>query len=598
MNETSKASIRRKKDHQFVTKFFAGNGIDIGAGNDSLSQHLTKFPRIKSVRSWDICDGDAQYLNGVADEQFDFVYSSHCLEHLENPFDAVSNWLRVLVPGGFLVVSVPDEDMYEHGVWPSIHNLDHKWSFTIAKPVSRMPKSIQLVDLIKHFSGIADCERIQLVSDHYVPTTQLVDQTLGSAECAIEFVLRKKTVGFRQMMDLALLAEQQGKLEEAINYCQGAIDLEPNKFEAINLATNLLSRSVSAQSALDVWDHYLKIQPDAYESHYFRALYLIAMGKYDEGFRIRDPLVSDNRRTPISPPTNYSRWEGQSLQGKSIVIWTEFGLGDEIMFARFVGQFKELGASFVALVCQKPLSKLMAGLVGVDLVVASDQANQNRRLRKLDYWVFPHSIPAHYSLDEYGIPQNFPYIQIKSEYIEKAATLLPLKVANRLRVGLVYQGNPTHENDKFRSIFDLKVLTPLFQIQEIDWVVLQKGDSEKISSELGLLNENKMASLTILGDQLGDMQDTGAICTQLDLVVSVDTAVAHLAGALNIPVCLLIPTFCDWRWGIGKDRTDWYPQVEIFRQQITGDWQVPVGRLTAYISQKLTELNGLVSEAS
>ena len=579
MNETSKASIRRRRDQSFVTRFFVGNGIDIGAGEDSLAQQLTRFPKIKSVRSWDVKDGDAQYLEGVLDDQFDFVYSSHCLEHLENPLEALKNWLRVTKPGGFLIVSVPDEDMYEHGIWPSIHNADHSWSFTISKSNPRMPKSIQVIDLIRQLSNVADCERIHLVSDHYEPTTQLIDQTLGIAECAIEIVLRKKLHGFRQLMDLAITCEQAGKFAEAINYCQDAINLEPTQFEVINFATNMLSRSISAESALDVWDQYLQLKPSSYESQYFRALHLLSMGRYDEGFQARDPLVPDARRTPITPPVNYPRWEGQSLQGKRIAIWTEFGLGDEIMFARFASQFKDLGASLVALVCQTPLVALMAGLTDVDLVVSSSQAENNKRIKDLDYWVFPHSIPAYYSLNKFGIPQKLPYIEVSTETIENAALKLPTKKVNRLKVGLAYQGNPTHENDGLRSIFDLMSLAPIFKIQGIDWVILQNDNLEKITSDLKVIDDLKQTSLTIVGDKLGDMLDTAAICTQLDLVVSVDTAVAHLAGALNIPVFLLLPTFCDWRWGIDQTISSWYPKTEIFRQHITGVWNVPVERV-------------------
>ncbi|AWW49653.1 methyltransferase domain-containing protein [Polynucleobacter paneuropaeus] len=590
MNETSKASIRRRRDQSFVTRFFVGNGIDIGAGEDSLAQQLTRFTKIKSVRSWDVYDGDAQYLEGVLDDQFDFVYSSHCLEDLENPLEALKNWLRVTKPGGFLIVSVPDEDMYEHGIWPSIHNADHSWSFTISKSNPRMPKSIQVIDLIRQLSNVADCERIHLVSDHYEPTTQLIDQTLGIAECAIEIVLRKKLHGFRQLMDLAIACEQAGKFAEAMNYCQGAINLEPTQFEAINFATNLLSRSISAESALDAWDQYLQLKPTSYESQYFRALHLLSMGRYDEGFQARDPLVPDARRTPITPPVNYPRWEGQSLQGKRIAIWTEFGLGDEIMFARFASQFKDLGASLVALVCQKPLVALMAGLADVDLVVSSSQAENNKHIKDLDYWVFPHSIPAYYSLNKFGVPQKLPYIEVSAATKKKAALKLTAEKVNRLKVGLAYQGNPTHENDRLRSVFDLRSLAPIFKIQGIDWVILQNDNLEKINSDLKVFDDLEQASITIVGDKLGDLLDTAAICTQLDLVVSVDTAVAHLAGALNIPVFLLLPTFCDWRWGIDQTISSWYPKTEIFRQHITGLWNVPVERVATRLSEELAKL--------
>ena len=133
-------------------------------------------------------------------------------------------------------------------------------------------------------------------------------------------------------------------------------------------------------------------------------------------------------------------------------------------------------------------------------------------------------------------------------------------------------------------------LAPIFKIQGIDWVILQNDNLEKITSDLKVIDDLKQTSLTIVGDKLGDMLDTAAICTQLDLVVSVDTAVAHLAGALNIPVFLLLPTFCDWRWGIDQTISSWYPKTEIFRQHITGVWNVPVERVATRLSEELAKL--------
>lgn len=191
--EQSKSAKRRFYDGNFLSKYFVGDGIDIGCGNDSIGQYKNQFPLIISVKPWDIPDGDAQYLASVSDQSFEFVHSSHCLEHMVNPAIALENWIRVTKIGGYIIVTIPEEDMYEHGVWPSVNNTDHKWSFSICKASSTMPKSLNVIDLVKHFCNKTQVQRITLLDDFYRPELpQNIDQTLGpNAECAIEFVLKR-----------------------------------------------------------------------------------------------------------------------------------------------------------------------------------------------------------------------------------------------------------------------------------------------------------------------------------------------------------------------------------------------------------------------
>ena len=127
---------------------------------DPLGQYVGIFARMLSVRTWDKADGDAQFMKGVADNSFDFVHSSHCLEHMVDVTAALHNWIRVLKPDGYLIVTVPDEDLYELGQWPSKFNADHKWTFTIAKASSWSPRSINVVDLVKKLANVVELERL------------------------------------------------------------------------------------------------------------------------------------------------------------------------------------------------------------------------------------------------------------------------------------------------------------------------------------------------------------------------------------------------------------------------------------------------------
>ncbi|HEX4879631.1 MAG TPA: class I SAM-dependent methyltransferase [Limnobacter sp.] len=191
---TSISLLRRVHDARFATRFFKGHGLDVGGGNDSLALYLEFFPLVRNLIVYEREQGDGQYLANVPDNAFDFVYSSHCLEHLVDPAVALGNWLRVLKPGGHLVFQVPDEDLYEQGVWPSRFNNDHKHTFTMAKAQSWSPVSINVLDLISPFRSKASVLSVALV-DHGVRSRLLgkgVDQTrFPMAECGIEVVMQK-----------------------------------------------------------------------------------------------------------------------------------------------------------------------------------------------------------------------------------------------------------------------------------------------------------------------------------------------------------------------------------------------------------------------
>lgn len=187
---------RRLSDSRFATRYFRGNGIDIGGSPDSLAAYKELFPLIRNVFVYDQSFGDGQILDNVPNATFDFLYASHCLEHLRDPTEAVSNWIRVVKPGGHLVVSVPDEDLYEQGVWPSRFNSDHKTSFTIAKSGSWSPVSVNVLDLLGQLRNSVEIISINRIDHGYreMSLPRTIDQTRTPlAECAIEFVLKKRT---------------------------------------------------------------------------------------------------------------------------------------------------------------------------------------------------------------------------------------------------------------------------------------------------------------------------------------------------------------------------------------------------------------------
>jgi SAM-dependent methyltransferase len=193
MKECSKSIPRRLRDAAFATRYFIGHGIDVGGKPDPLSQYAELFPLVHSIKTWDWEDGDAQLMAGVADATLDFVHSSHCLEHLVDPIQGLRHWLRIVRPGGHLILTVPDEDLYEQGVFPSTFNRDHKWTFTIFKPVSWNDRSINVFDLLSELGPEAEVLKVELLNGTYRYALPRFDQTLTPvAECGIEIIVRKR----------------------------------------------------------------------------------------------------------------------------------------------------------------------------------------------------------------------------------------------------------------------------------------------------------------------------------------------------------------------------------------------------------------------
>lgn len=194
MKECSKSIARRLADVNFTSRYFVGKGVDIGGKPDPLALYVELFCKMESVYTWDWEDGDAQFMSSVSDDSLDFVHSSHCLEHLLDPREGLRNWLRVLRPGGHLVVTIPDEDMYEQGQFPSTFNRDHKWTFSVWKDRSWSDRSINVIDMLRDLGSHIDIIKIEQLISTYRFELPRYDQTLSPVgECGIEIILRKRT---------------------------------------------------------------------------------------------------------------------------------------------------------------------------------------------------------------------------------------------------------------------------------------------------------------------------------------------------------------------------------------------------------------------
>jgi len=273
---------------------------------------------------------------------------------------------------------------------------------------------------------------------------------------------------------------------------------------------------------------------------------------------------------PAFPETAVAakHWQGEPLEGCSLLVWPEQGFGDQIQFCRYLSLLRELGPSQLTLVCSKPLLQLFRTLDGPHAVLSSEEGAS--ALQQHDFWVPMLSLPLRFATGLHNVPASVPYLFAEAGLTQTWGEQLASAAAG-LRVGIAWRGNSRHANDSDRSLPSLATLRPLWDVPGISFVSLQKivpADEPWPNPDQPLLP---------LGTQMGGFEDTAAIIAGLDLVMTVDTAVAHLAGAMNKPCWLLLPwRRCDWRWIRGRSDSPWYPTLRIFRQPARHDWATPV----------------------
>jgi tetratricopeptide (TPR) repeat protein len=312
--------------------------------------------------------------------------------------------------------------------------------------------------------------------------------------------------------------------------------------------------------------------PDYPSARYNLGYLLLRQGNFDDGlpsFEARDWYASMEK--VLSDTLGIQRWQGEALANKSILITCEAGHGDMIQFSRYASLLKARGATQVDMLCQPALQRLFGSVQGLDRILPLDHPVS---LANWDYWTPPLSLPRYCGTHAKSIPSTTPYLHPDANDIERWQNLLP---AEGLRIGLAWRGNPKFENDRERSLPHLLNLASLWSVPDVSFVSLQKGAGEEEVSTI-----QSAFPITALGPHLQDFADTAAVIATLDLVISVDTAVAHLAGALGKPCWLMLPHFqSDWRWQLERQDSPWYPGMRLFRQRYAGDWRSVVEEIHA-----------------
>jgi len=347
--------------------------------------------------------------------------------------------------------------------------------------------------------------------------------------------------------------------EEAEFCLRKALALEPDHVDAhVNLAL-LLKATGKLDEAISHNQRSLELQASNAEARKGLALCYFLKGDFERGFEEYGSRISlgDVRVTHEAP-----MWDGRDLGGKTLLIETEQGLGDTIQFVRYLAAIKKQSGCRVLLACESPLVALLTGVEGADEVVS-----QATPRPAVDYWLPLLSAPKALGRRVNLFSTTTPYLKAEPARILRWKD--QLNSVGGKKVGIAWQGNPAHPLDAKRSV-PLRAFEPLAKLSSVSLISLQKGfGSEQIES-------CPQVPVVSLGNELDAgpdaFLDSAAVMSNLDLVISVDTSVAHLAGAFGVPVWLMLSHVPDWRWTLCGDRTPWYPTMRLFRQTSPGDW--------------------------
>lgn len=349
-----------------------------------------------------------------------------------------------------------------------------------------------------------------------------------------------------------------GRFEDALAFYDSAVALKPDHAEAFYNRANVLKELRRIDEALASYEKALALRPDYVEAHWNEAYLRLLTGDFERGltrseWRWNNPASGLERRDLTQP-----LWlGGAAIEGKTILLHSDQGMGDAIFFCRYVPLLAARGARVIVEV-EEPLRALMSGLAGVAQCVSRTEPAPD-----FDLHCPMSSLPLAFETRLATIPGTTPYLGVPERGREWEARLPP---HDRPRIGLAWSGNPRHSNDHSRSIA-LNAMAPLFDLPA-RFVSLQTDvrpdDAVTLRAERRVLD---------LAPRMTNFADTAALISQLDLVVSVDTSVAHLAGALGTPVWILLPFSPDWRWLLDRQDSPWYPTARLFRQGKAREWQ-------------------------
>lgn len=391
---------------------------------------------------------------------------------------------------------------------------------------------------------------------------------------AYQGALRLKPDYAEAHYNLGLMFAKSDRLDEAVACYRQALWLKPDHAESHYALGVALAAQVKPEEAVRSYEQALWYKPDYADAHFAFGVTQLLLGNLTQGwpgYEWRSLCQRHIPRWSFSQPA----WDGSSLEGRPILLYTEQGLGDTLQFIRYAPLVQQRGGR-VTVWCPREAMSLLTGCRGVEKLVAEVSSD----------WPGTHasllSLPMTFGTTLVTIPAEVPYLSVDAQKVarwrkEIAALLSPKgpESGRNLKVGLAWQGSPKHPQDRKRSI-PLRYFEPLIQLPCVQLVSLQVGPGTEqlrdLPSEFPVVDLGSRFDAT-------SILDAAAAVTALDLIITVDSAIAHLAGALAVPVWVLLPFAPDWRWLLDREDSPWYPSMRLFRQKEPGNWEDVIQRI-------------------
>lgn len=447
------------------------------------------------------------------------------------------------------------------------HEQDSDWEGVLQRV------RIALKKLLNEKSISAGKDDIESVYEYGVSLKEAGD--LEGAECCFRQIVEQHPDLPDPQHSLGVVLQLQGRLDEATSHYRIATALDPGFVKAHYNLANALLICGQYQEALDSVRTILHCAPKHANAHWLLGMLLLQRGDFLNGWKEYEWRWRATEFKTRFPDLGCPQWDGSPLGGKTLLIHMEQGRGDMIQFVRYAPLVAAMGGSVVVCATEE-LVPLLTTVKGISRVV-----DRNGVLPEYDFHIPALSLPHVLGTTLATIPIQVPYLWSDQDKVDTWRRIIP--VDGRFHVGLAWRGSPTHREDHKRSC-EFATFQPLVELKDFIFYNLQHGLSAEQLRELSC-----HLPFVDYSDQIYDFSDTAALIANLDLVISVDTAVAHLAGALGKPVWTLLPFVPDWRWLLEREDSPWYPTMRLFRQSSPGDWQEVMARVRQELSQQFRD---------
>ncbi|MBR1376003.1 MAG: hypothetical protein IJ566_07955 [Cardiobacteriaceae bacterium] len=472
---------------------------------------------------------ELQFLSGLETQSYDLLAVSGEVVEQAKPL-SFAHWLRVLKQGGLLIFEETEENQ------TILKSAAEKFSFLLTPAGQSFANSV-------------------------------VWKKKAIATSTDDFIGR------------ALTLEYEGKIKEANHQFTLGVLADPVNLTLIQQTGMFYQRQAWKEQAENLIDALAENFPyRAFEMYQW--WFALHNNNYRKGFELREKFADKyqpySRRSHACPPPkdelHHKRYKGEDLAGKRFLVWSEFGLGDEMMFAACAHRLKQLvGANGKLLwVFQPAIVDLMKTCPDIDEVLDARTAAEKITADDFDYWDFPHALPLVFKEDFSKVSKKYPYISARADLIAEFAE--KIKTDKKYKIALAWRGDPKYENDADndadRSIHNPYLFSILTELEDCEFYSVQK---DRNTQEI---NSFSQTGIIDLAPEIRNFEDTAAIFANMDAVVAVDTSVIHLAGAMNVPSLVMLSSMIDWRWGLPSEHNLWYPSVDaVWRKSPALDWE-------------------------